>query len=360
MCAFPGHAYGVSCRARAGRSGRRYGRRCALRTGGRFAPAALMAALGPPSAALEARRSAWPNRTTVRRLRSRDGGTVSRVTRPRRRARRLAGVGTGPFWSDMSGDRLTALDASFLHLEDASAHMHVASVMIFEGDPPPYDELLESIERRLHLVPRYRQKLAFVPLGQGRPRWVDDPHLNLALPRARHRPALARHRGPAARPGRPRVRPAAGPRQAAVGDLARRGTRGRALRACCPRPTTRWWTASPAWTSSACCSTPRPSPLRPPTRAAAGCRGPLPSGAQLLGEALVERATMPGRGRARSVRALFRAPAADRWRRCVRRRGRRGSDGLGGPEPRAHHAPTTSPIGPHRRFTWVRTEPRRT
>ena len=79
----------------------------------------------------------------------------------------------------MPGDRLTALDASFLHLEDASSHMHVASVMLFDGDPPPYDELLESIDRRLHLVPRYRQKLAYVPLGQGRPRWVDDPHLNL-------------------------------------------------------------------------------------------------------------------------------------------------------------------------------------
>ena len=79
----------------------------------------------------------------------------------------------------MPGDRLTGLDSSFLHLEDASAHMHVASVMLFEGDPPPYDELLEAIERRLHLVPRYRQRLAFVPLGQGRPRWVDDPHLNL-------------------------------------------------------------------------------------------------------------------------------------------------------------------------------------
>src|SRR3712207_5880722 len=57
--------------------------------------------------------------------------------------------------------------------------MHVASVLLFEGDPPPHDELLSHIERRLHLVPRYRQKLAFVPLGQGRPRWVDDPHFNI-------------------------------------------------------------------------------------------------------------------------------------------------------------------------------------
>jgi WS/DGAT/MGAT family acyltransferase len=57
--------------------------------------------------------------------------------------------------------------------------MHVAGVMIFEGSPPPYDELLASIERRLGLVPRYRQRLAFVPFAQGRPKWVDDPHLNL-------------------------------------------------------------------------------------------------------------------------------------------------------------------------------------
>src|SRR5919205_483535 len=79
----------------------------------------------------------------------------------------------------MSSDRLTGLDASFLHLEDSSSHMHVAGVMIFEGEPPPYEELLEAIDRRLGLVPRYRQRLAFVPLNQGRPVWVDDPHLNL-------------------------------------------------------------------------------------------------------------------------------------------------------------------------------------
>src|SRR4051812_26574653 len=79
----------------------------------------------------------------------------------------------------MANDRLTGLDASFLHLEDGNAHMHVAGVMTFEGEAPPYDEIVEHIESRLHLVPRYRQKLAFVPFGQGRPRWVDDPHLNL-------------------------------------------------------------------------------------------------------------------------------------------------------------------------------------
>jgi len=75
----------------------------------------------------------------------------------------------------MSEDRLTPLDASFLHLEEAASHMHVACVMIFEGDPPPYDHLVGTVEERLHLVPRYRQKLATVPLGQARPKWIDDP-----------------------------------------------------------------------------------------------------------------------------------------------------------------------------------------
>src|SRR5437763_17074036 len=78
-----------------------------------------------------------------------------------------------------NGDRLTGLDASVLHLESNSAHMHVAGVMLFDGSPPGADELIAEIESRLHLVPRYRQRLAFVPFGQGRPRWVDDPHLNL-------------------------------------------------------------------------------------------------------------------------------------------------------------------------------------
>ena len=79
----------------------------------------------------------------------------------------------------MAADRLTALDASFLHLEDESSHMHVAGVSIFAGEPPTYEEMLEHVGGRLSLVPRFRQKLRFVPYGQGRPVWVDDPHFNL-------------------------------------------------------------------------------------------------------------------------------------------------------------------------------------
>jgi diacylglycerol O-acyltransferase len=76
-------------------------------------------------------------------------------------------------------DRLSATDASFLSQESDSAHMHIGAVLVFEGPPPSYDEFVEHIEARLHLVPRFRQKLAFPPLQSGKPVWVDDPRLNL-------------------------------------------------------------------------------------------------------------------------------------------------------------------------------------
>ncbi|MBV9416672.1 MAG: wax ester/triacylglycerol synthase family O-acyltransferase, partial [Solirubrobacterales bacterium] len=50
-------------------------------------------------------------------------------------------------------DRLTGLDSSFLHLERDSTHMHVAGCSVFSGSAPPYQELVEAIEARLHLVP---------------------------------------------------------------------------------------------------------------------------------------------------------------------------------------------------------------
>src|ERR671918_1036991 len=96
-------------------------------------------------------------------------------------------------------DRLSPLDASFLHLEDDVNHMHIGSVGIFEGPPPGYDELVGTVAGRLALVPRYRQKVAMVPLSLGRPVWVDDPHFNVeyhvrhtALPEPGGEPELAR------------------------------------------------------------------------------------------------------------------------------------------------------------------------
>ncbi|MFZ0091327.1 MAG: wax ester/triacylglycerol synthase family O-acyltransferase [Solirubrobacteraceae bacterium] len=74
---------------------------------------------------------------------------------------------------------MSPLDASFLHIEDGVTHMHIGSVGIFEGPAPSGDAVRAAILGRLPLVPRYRQKVRFVPLALGRPTWVDDPHFNL-------------------------------------------------------------------------------------------------------------------------------------------------------------------------------------
>jgi diacylglycerol O-acyltransferase len=77
------------------------------------------------------------------------------------------------------GERLTAVDASFLAQEGAHAHMHIGAVMVFEGPPPAFRDFANHVRGRLHLVPRYRQKLAVPPLETGRPLWVDDTNFNL-------------------------------------------------------------------------------------------------------------------------------------------------------------------------------------
>ncbi|WP_199439439.1 WS/DGAT/MGAT family O-acyltransferase [Umezawaea beigongshangensis] len=89
-------------------------------------------------------------------------------------------------------DRLSALDASFLYLEDSTTPMHVGGVAVFRRPRTgfDYDRLVELIEQRLSLVPRYRQKVVNVPGRLARPVWVDDPDFDVtyhvrrsALPR---------------------------------------------------------------------------------------------------------------------------------------------------------------------------------
>jgi diacylglycerol O-acyltransferase / wax synthase len=74
---------------------------------------------------------------------------------------------------------MSPLDASFLHVEDAVSHMHIGSVAVFEGPPPSHEDVLAAIASKLPLVPRYRQKVRFIPLDLARPVWVDDPHFQL-------------------------------------------------------------------------------------------------------------------------------------------------------------------------------------
>lgn len=78
-------------------------------------------------------------------------------------------------------DRLSPIDAQFLHNETESAHMHIGGVLLFEGPPPDFESYLDHIRSRLHLIPRYRHRLAFPPLDSGRPLWVEDPSFNLTF-----------------------------------------------------------------------------------------------------------------------------------------------------------------------------------
>ena len=57
--------------------------------------------------------------------------------------------------------------------------MHVGGVLLFDGPAPRLENFLDHIRGRLHLLPRYRQKLAIPPAGSGRPLWIDDPDFNL-------------------------------------------------------------------------------------------------------------------------------------------------------------------------------------
>ncbi len=248
-------------------------------------------------------------------------------------------------------DRLTALDTSFLHLEDDAAHMHVASVLLFDGDPPPQDEFIAGIESRLHLVPRYRQKLAFVPFGQGRPRWVDDPHLNLSY----------------------HVRKTALPAPGSEEQL--RALAGRVLAQQLDRDKPLWeiWVVEgvEGGRFALICKTHHalvdgisgvdimtvlfdlsPEPRKPDEPQRRWLTAPMPSRTQLLSEALLERATVPTEI-VRSVRAVFRAPRqiAEGMRDSLAGVGAMAWAGIKAAPP----SPYNSRIGPHRRFTWVRT-----
>ena len=76
-------------------------------------------------------------------------------------------------------DRMSPQDAMFLHVEDGNNPMHIGNVSVFEGPAPSYGDLVRTVAANLPLVPRYRQRVRFVPLELGRPVWVDDAHFQI-------------------------------------------------------------------------------------------------------------------------------------------------------------------------------------
>jgi diacylglycerol O-acyltransferase / wax synthase len=248
-------------------------------------------------------------------------------------------------------DRLTGLDTAFLHLEDHStAHMHVASVMIFEGQAPTQKQLVDHVLSRLHLVPRYRQRLAFVPLDQGRPVWTDDPHFNpyyhirhTALPRPGDEAALKQLAGRLFSQRLDRSKPLweiwlvdrmAGQRFALIAKTHHAlvdGISGVDI-------TTVLFDVDA-------------EPAAPPERVDVWAPQPLPGSAKLLGEALLERTTVPGEI-ARGARRLVRRPrrALGQLRTNLASIGATTLAGINAPAP---PSPLNVDIGPHRRYTFV-------
>jgi diacylglycerol O-acyltransferase / wax synthase len=81
------------------------------------------------------------------------------------------------------GDRLSSVDAAFLSMEAPTQHMHVGGLFVFEAPADrefDHARFLDLIRSRLHLVPRYRQKLAFPRVPVGNPVWVDDADFDLS------------------------------------------------------------------------------------------------------------------------------------------------------------------------------------
>jgi diacylglycerol O-acyltransferase len=247
-------------------------------------------------------------------------------------------------------DRLTALDSTFLHLEDhSSAHMHVASVMVFDGTAPTLQQLVEHVQGRLHLVPRYRQRLAYVPFDQGRPVWTDDPHFNpyyhirhTALPKPADDAALKRLAGRLFSQRLDRSKPLweiwlvqsmSGGRFALVAKTHHALVDG---------------ISGVDITTVLFDTAPEPVP-------SAGGRAwsakPLPGQAKLLGEALIERSTVPAE-MARGARALLRAPrrAVSQVKDGLASIGATTLAGISAPAP---PSPFNVDIGPHRRYTFV-------
>ena len=249
----------------------------------------------------------------------------------------------------MATDRLSGLDSSFLHMERGPAHMHVASTTVFEGPTPAYDEFRDHISTRLHLVPRFRQKLRMVPFGQGRPKWVDDPQFNLTY----------------------HLRHSALPAPGSEEQLQILAARIFSQRLDRSKPLWEIWLVDGVAddrfaivakthhclvdgvsgvdiTTVLFDAAADTEPLDVPEPWVAR---PEPSEAQMLAEAVVERATQPAEV-IRGARAVFRAPrmAARAVIDSLEAAGTFARAGVGAPS-----SPFNVDIGPYRRFAWVRT-----
>jgi WS/DGAT/MGAT family acyltransferase len=252
-------------------------------------------------------------------------------------------------------ERLSAQDNSFLLFETRNVHMHVASTLVYESGPlrtredgVDIDAIKRSFEQVLHLVPRYRQRLHFVPL-EGRAVWVDDAHFSLdyhirhtALPKPGDESQLKKLSSRVMAQQLDRKRPlwetwvveglAGGDRFAMISKIHHcmiDGASGVDL-------------AQIQMSTSPEVSPPKPAPRFMPR--------PAPSGAELLRNELTRWLTMP----LRALRGFqeFSAETQDlRTELLVRARALIDMLGMA---TSASETPLNGPVGPHRAFDWLR------
>jgi len=252
-------------------------------------------------------------------------------------------------------ERLSAQDASFLHMETAISPMHVGSLGLFESGPFlddsgrfRLDDARRLIESRLVHVPRFRRKLMEVPLSQGRPVWVDDERFDIgyhvrltALPRPGAQEQLLSLMGRLQSQPLDRRRPlwelwfvegVEGDRLAIIQKTHHALVDG----------------ISGVDVATVLLDL-EPTPPPAPDEVEPWEPEPAPTNAQLLGETLMERATHPAEI-SRTVRAWFRGPreAARTWQGVGRMLQAVGTAG-----PRL---PFNAPIGPHRKYELARVD----
>src|SRR5262245_3453428 len=78
----------------------------------------------------------------------------------------------------MPSHRMTSLDAAFYYLERTGQLLHVGGIYTVEGRLE-FERLLADLHARLHLIPRYTERVVSVPFNLGHPTWESDPHFDL-------------------------------------------------------------------------------------------------------------------------------------------------------------------------------------
>lgn len=250
-------------------------------------------------------------------------------------------------------DRLSALDATFLDVEDGSSHMHIGSVSLFDARPLrgpeaelDFERILDLVRWTLQSTVRFRQKLAIVP-GLGQPVWIDDDRFNLryhvrhtALPAPGNLRQLKRMAGRVVSQQLDRSKPlwelwvvegVEGDRIALIWKIHHclaDGISGTEV-------TSAMMGTDPEY---------RPGPARP------FVARPAPSGARLLADELRHRAELPMVLLDAGRKALF---DGGETLRLLRNAARGLGEGLSAAAHPASETPFNTDLGPHRRFDWT-------